>query len=199
MRYKNILLIIFQCIFSGLPGIINHHITLVDTFLPLSSARPNFSIQIHLGQQCMSGPLIETSIIITPRCFGQQIHILRYFFHNEVKDLFTGRLLWQGSIFKVCHNGHITIQINQNIIIGSTKNFQFGNQLFFRFAIYTDNAFFYLRQNTVTSVHAIVCTFPSLKHTVIFGSPSMLMPPFIDIAIYPSNTITGGKNILIRT
>ena len=40
---------------------------------------------------------------------------------------------------------------------------------------------------------------PFLKHTVILGSPSMLMPPFIDIAIYPSNTITGGKNILIRT
>ena len=117
MRYKNILLIIFQCIFSGLLGIINHDITLVNTFLPLSSTRPNFSIQIHFGQQCMSRPLIETSIIITSRRFGQQIHILRYFFHNKVKDLFTSRLLRQRSIFKICHNGHITIQINQNIII----------------------------------------------------------------------------------
>lgn len=56
---QNILLIIFQCIFSGLLGIINHDITLVDTFLPLSSTRPDFSIQIYLASNAWAAHLLK--------------------------------------------------------------------------------------------------------------------------------------------
>ena len=154
------------------------------------TAEPRFGIQIHLCQQMLGCPLVETAV---PLLFGQFVHALAQFPYDEVIHLFPvarrGHIIFRHVVG--LHDRHIPEKRQQVIIIECTHGTNFSQCLL----VELQSGLFELMQHPVAAGrNAIPQVAPTSAEMGIGRFPFVIVQPQPDTAVIPASVRIGRND-----
>ena len=154
------------------------------------AAEPRFGIQIYLCQQMLGCPLVKTTV---PLFFGQFVHALAQFPHDEIIHLFPVARR-RHIIFRHVvglHDRHIPEKRQQVIIIECTH----GTNLRQRLLVELQPGLFELMQHPVAAGrNAIPQVAPTSAEMGIGRFPFVIVQPQPDTAVIPASVRIGRND-----